>query len=88
MRKTIEGASEKDREVMLRTIKQSYDVYFRKFKEEITANPSEKDLLAFIENKGHSPTFMNEFMRQIVQLSEQGNITENAGALLRKRRTG
>ncbi|PTX99323.1 hypothetical protein DB345_02805 [Spartobacteria bacterium LR76] len=73
MRKTIEGASGKDREVMLRTIMQSYDVYFRNFKEEITANPSEKDILAFIESKGHSPTFMNEFMRQIVQLSEQGN---------------
>lgn len=76
MRKTIEGASGKDREVMLRTIKQSYDVYFRNFKEKITANPSEKDILAFIQNKGHSPTFMNEFMRQIVQLKEQGNITE------------
>lgn len=84
MRKTIEGASEKDREVMLRTIKQSYDVYFRKFKEEITANPSEKDILAFIENKGHSPTFMNEFMRQIVQLSEQGNITENVRRFIEK----
>ncbi len=84
MRKTIEGASGKDREVMLRTIMQSYDVYFRNFKEEITANPSEKDILAFIENKGHSPTFMNEFMRQIVQLSEQGNITENVRRFIEK----
>jgi hypothetical protein len=78
LKKAIESAPPKERKLLTEAIQASYHAYFSQLKSQIPPKIAKLDtVLRDISDTPELTRFIHEFLRQVVQLKHQGQVSES-----------